>query len=118
MIIVSELRSFSVRSATTRSLSAFCMRLLGWASAAEFQKTRCCQLSLGDWACLGGCLDGLLRQFLGGVPRPRRVDVDAGDHRGGERDLLGGAALRGRRLRANELVDQSGVCLNQRALSE
>src|SRR6476661_10437355 len=114
MIIVSELRSFSVRSATTRSLSAFCMRLLGWASAAEFQKTRCCQLSLGDWACLGGCLDGLLRQFLGDVPRPRRVDVDPGAHRGGERDLLDVAALRSSRLRAHDLLDQGGVVLDER----
>src|SRR6478672_4003955 len=90
------------------------MRLLGWASAVA--------AASGLWgygAVLGGRLDSLLlRQLFHDLASPRRVDVDARAHRGGERDLLDVPAFRGRRLGAHDLVDQRRVVLDERALVE
>src|SRR3954453_22454238 len=47
-----------------------------------------------------------------------RVDLDAGAHGAGERDRLDVAALRARRLRTDDLVEQRGVVLQQRLLLE
>src|SRR3954447_21589224 len=51
-------------------------------------------------------------------PRPRRVDADAGPHRARERDLPDVAPLRGRRLRAHDLVEHGCVVLEQCPLVE
>src|SRR3954463_2731501 len=58
------------------------------------------------------------RALLEDVPCAGRVDLDAGTHRGAERDRPQVAALGGRRLGADELVDQRGVVLGQLALLE
>src|SRR5207245_7152824 len=60
----------------------------------------------------------LLLQFLDDPARPLRVDVNAGAHRTGHRDLPDVPALRRRRLRAHDLIDQCGVVLDQLALAE
>src|SRR6476661_11023009 len=89
---------------------------LDWTSALRLP------VVCGDGLLLGRDLLGLLLsctiKLVRDVPRPRRVDVDSGPHRGGERDLLDVPALRGRRLRAHDLVDQSGVVLDERTLVE
>src|SRR6266480_3356555 len=66
------------------------------------------------------CRHGLLGlfQFLQDTPRFRRVDVDAGAHRARDRDLPDVAALRRRRLRTDDLVDDCGVVLDERPLVE
>src|SRR5581483_6717013 len=48
----------------------------------------------------------------------QRIDVDPRPHGRRERDLLDVATLRRRRLRADDLVDQRGVVLDQLALVE
>src|SRR4051794_33589244 len=63
---------------------------------------------------LGSCR----HPFLEDVPRAGRVDLDAWTHGRAERDRPQVAALGGRRLRADELVDQRGVVLEQLALVE
>src|SRR4029077_12582184 len=57
-------------------------------------------------------------QLFGYVSRLRGVDVDTGPHRARQRDLLDVAALGLGRLRADDLVDQRGVVLDQGALVE
>src|SRR3954468_22893858 len=58
------------------------------------------------------------RALLEDVSCAGRVDLDAGTHRGAERDRPQVAPLGRRRLRADELVDQGGVVLEQLALVE
>src|SRR3954447_18933294 len=65
---------------------------------------------------LGGCQ--LLLELGDDVARPRRVDVYAGAHRARQRDPLDVAALRGGRLRADDLVDDRRVVLEQRLVVE
>src|SRR3954447_25684222 len=65
---------------------------------------------------LGGCQ--LLLELGDDVARPRRVDVDAGAHRARQRDPLDVAALRGGGLRADDLVDDGRVVLEQRLVVE
>src|SRR3954469_18078431 len=65
-----------------------------------------------------GLRGGRAVELLEDVPRPRRIDVDAGAHRRGERDLLDVPALRGGRFRAHDLVEQRGVVLYERAVVE
>src|SRR6266850_475022 len=66
------------------------------------------------------CRNGLLRlfKFFQDTPRFRRVDVDAGAHRARERDLPDVAALRRRRLRADDLVHDRRVVLDESPLVE
>src|SRR5437588_13129854 len=93
---VSVVRSRSVSSATTRSLSDFCTRspptsvralagpneeaiVLGGPPRLGFclPAASC----LGQWVLLCGNRFRLLLQLLEDPPRPRRIDVDAGPHR-------------------------------------
>src|SRR5947209_2331171 len=69
----------------------------------------------GSWASgvVGGL--GYRGRLLGDVARPRRVDAHAGPERRRERDRAQVAALRGGGLSADELLDQRGVVLEQRA---
>ena len=61
--------------------------------------------------------DGLL-ELVDDAARPRRVDVQAGAHRRGQRDALDVAALRRGGLGPDDLVDERGVVLDERALVE
>src|SRR3954454_17005983 len=73
----------------------------------------------GDGLWSGRYRLGLLRlELLGDVAGARRVDVDPWPHRRGERDLLDVAALRGRRLRPDDLVQERRVVLDQLPLVE
>src|SRR3954454_4331734 len=58
------------------------------------------------------------RALLEDVPCAGGIDLDAGAHGGAERDRAQVATLGGRRLGADELVDQGGVVLEQLALVE
>src|SRR3954465_13637532 len=58
------------------------------------------------------------RALLEDVPCAGGIDLDAGAHGGAERDRAQVATLGGRRLGAEELVDQGGVVLEQLALVE
>src|SRR3954451_10828041 len=76
-------------------------------------------LSVATGFGLGRYRLGLLRlELLGDVAGARRVDVDPRSHRRGERDLLDVTALRGRRLRADDLVEERRVVLDQLPLVE
>src|SRR5215469_13803766 len=137
MIIVSALLSFSVSSATTRSLSSLCISLLRpiwpawWAGRRRWRARAASPVRLG-WSSAfrlpavfgaGVFRCGLRRDFdLGELvddsTRDARIDVDAGAHRGGDGDLLDVAPLRGGGLRPDDLLDQGGVVLDQLALVE
>src|ERR1700750_178368 len=58
------------------------------------------------------------RSLLEDVAGPARVDLDARPHRGGERDRADVPALRGRRPRTDDLVEDGRVVLGQRAVLE
>src|SRR3954469_16676895 len=62
----------------------------------------------------GGGRGALLEDVAG----TGRVDLDAGAHRRGEHDRAQIAALGGRRLGADELVEDGGVVLEQLAVGE
>src|SRR4051794_38305082 len=82
---------------------------------------RGCRRSSAVLVGLGPYCSGLLRrlvQLVDDAPNARRIDVDAGAHRAGQGDLLDVAALGGRRLRADDLLDDRGVVLHERALVE
>src|SRR5205823_11036796 len=81
---------------------------LGKASAGE--PAASCLWRLGSMSLCRNCLS---LQLLDDTPRLRRIDVDTGAHRGRERDLPDVAALRRRRLRAHDLVDDGGVVLHE-----
>src|SRR6186997_1888671 len=57
-------------------------------------------------------------ELLGHVARLRRVDADARAHGRGQRDLTDVAALRRRRLRPHDLLDERRVVLEQCPLVE
>src|SRR6266566_93661 len=67
--------------------------------------------------CSGFRFDGI-RGFVLDDATGAGVDLDPRAHRRGERDLPDVAALRGRGLRSNDLVDERSVILQQRALLE
>src|SRR6266545_3802161 len=133
---VSALRSRSVSSATSLSLSALCMSLppgMTRARQSEPERRRTSDgpprlgFRLSAASCLrrtssrrlgGGYLHGGLRasgflQLFDDPSRAARVDVDSGPHRARERDGANVAALRGCGLRAHDLVEECGVVLHQ-----
>src|SRR6185503_508766 len=61
---------------------------------------------------------GLLLELLHDAAGPRRIDVDPGAHRGRDRDLPDVPALRRRGPRPDDLLDEGGVVLDERALAE
>src|SRR3954453_20115920 len=69
-------------------------------------------------AVRGGAVVLTLADLAEDVARARGVHADARPHRGGERDGAQVAALRGRRLRAHDLVDQRRVVGEQLALAQ
>src|SRR5438094_6472178 len=60
----------------------------------------------------------LFLQLFDDPARPRGIDVDAGPHRSRQRDPMDVAALRSRRLRAQDLVEDCDVVLDELALAE
>src|SRR5579884_3495411 len=142
---VSDERSRSVSSATTRSLSSFFTEspplressphvgglaerrfsnpLRRTPPREGFRRRSGCFLSLAiglvtDCYLLRG--NGLLGfvQLVEDTARLQRVDVNPRAHRRGQRDLPDVAPLRRRWLRAHDLVDDRGVVLQQIALAE
>src|SRR5690348_16649300 len=89
-----------------------------------------CQLSVATGSVLGRYFRGPrtleLTCVIGGTPieflcdptGALRIHVDPRPHGRRERDLLDVAALRSGRLRADDLLDQRGVVLDQLALVE
>src|SRR5439155_4312207 len=59
-----------------------------------------------------------LLELFDDAPRPRRVDMDSGAHRGRQCNAVDVAALRGRGLCSDDLVEQSRVVLGELALVE
>src|SRR5215472_13276537 len=137
MIIVSALLSFSVSSATTRSLSSLCISLLRpirpawWAGRRRWRAPAASLVRLG-WssafrlpAVFGAGVfrcelrrDFDLGELVDDSTRNGRVDVNARAHRGGDGDLLDVAPLRGGGLRPDDLLDQRGVVLHKLTLVE
>ena len=84
---------------------------LGWTSAPVGPPT-----VSGDGRVLRGCC--CLLQLLDDVAGTGRVDVDAGPHGRRQGDRPDVAALRGRRLRADDLLDNGCVVLQELPLAE
>src|ERR671919_89779 len=138
---VSDERSRSASSATIRSLSLFSTdspperSRPAWAGLSERASLRSAPPRPDFCPVAAGCLrrsvflvavilaiplrgNRRLLELGGDVARAGGVDAHAGPHRARQRDRADVAALGGGRLRADDLLHDGGVVLEQRALLE